>query len=159
MGDCQAPLNRILIIQLQQEFFPPGLGPSQIPPSPPQHLPSPAACSPRPPPPAPTHCGGLWPISWGPREGLASAPSNQRENSTSSWGDPCCGQLLRGLHPGLCMGSPGFGAGQGGCAHPSTQDGLRARFSGAILPHARPVHMSLSCDACNNSGRQAGQIE
>lgn len=23
MGDCQAPLNRILIIQLQQEFFPP----------------------------------------------------------------------------------------------------------------------------------------
>lgn len=79
MGDCQAPLNRILIIHLQQEFSPPGLGPSQIPPSPPQHLPSPRSRLSQLPPPLPacpsphhrpdthTHCGGLWPISWGPR--------------------------------------------------------------------------------------------
>lgn len=51
MGDCQAPLNRILIIQLQQEFSPLGLSPRRY-----LHLhlsifPALAACSPSSPPP------------------------------------------------------------------------------------------------------------
>lgn len=108
MGDCQAPLNRILIIQLQQEFFPPGLGPSQIPPSLPQHLPSPSSLLSQAPGASPTQRGGLWPISWGPREGLASAPSNHREDSTSSWGEPCCGELPGGLRPEPCVARPDF---------------------------------------------------
>lgn len=66
MGDGQAPLNRILIIQLQQEFFPPwawALTDTSIStsassqPWQPAALPGPTAC--------PHHCGGLWPFSWG----------------------------------------------------------------------------------------------
>lgn len=69
-----------------------------------------------------------------------SAPNNHREDSTSSWGEPCCGELLRYLHPGLCTARPDLGAGQRGCAHPSTQDGLSAHLSRVIVPRARLLH-------------------
>lgn len=126
MGDWQAPLNRILIIQLQQEFFPLGSGPhrylhlhlsifpalrlrSQL------LLPLLPAPSPH------THWGGLRPISWGPRGGPGVCPNNHRLLGRA---------LLEELRPGLRMASPDLGAGQRGGAHPSAQYGLRACFPG-----------------------------
>lgn len=139
MGDCQAPLNRILIIQLQQEFFPPGLGPSQIPPSLPQHLPSPRSLLSQAPGASPTQRGGLWPISWGPGRAWHLPPAITGRTAPARGESPAVGgasevYVLSCAWPDLTLvlGKEGV---------PTLQLGVDpAHFSRVIVPHARPFH-------------------
>ena len=112
MGDCQAPLNRILIIQLQQEFFPPwawALTDTSI---------STSASSQRWQPACPGLCCPP-PPTVGDFGYLLGAPGRAGICPQQSWGGHWllgrmllrggCGELLQGLHPGWSVARMDFG--------------------------------------------------
>lgn len=124
MGDCQAPLNRILIIQLQQEFFPPwarALTDTSISTSVSSQPWQPARPGPRCPPPPTVGDSGY--LLGPPGESWHPPPAIMGED-TGSWEGLCRErELLCGLHPGLSMARADFGAGRrGGPALPLARD-------------------------------------
>ena len=155
IGDCQAPLNRILIIQLQQEFIPPwawALTDTSIPTSTSSQpwqpaLPGPPLPAPRPP--------------WGTLACLLEtlAPLGSTSERTRAPGEaPRHGELLRGLHPGPGTATADLGAGQRGCAWLSDRWGLRAHLPRASVSHARPSRVAVLTGHLTTApgGRQGG---
>lgn len=150
IGDCQAPLNRILIIQLQQEFFPPwawALTDTSIPtPASSQPwqpaLPGPPAC-PHPPWGTRAYLLGTW-LRWG--VGSSGKTLATREGPATGRSSKVC---IRGsARPSLPMVCPPvpFPADSG------------PTFPGPSCSTAGPSTVRFSDDANNSSGRQAGQM-
>lgn len=138
MGDRQAPLNRILIIQLQQEFFPPwawaltDTSISTSASSQPWQPILPGLCRL----PSPTvGDSGLAPEHWG----RAWHPPLATVARTQAPGEAFTVRSLKVcLHRALGMAEPTSALGTQGVTVARLPCAPHAHFSGVILPHARP---------------------